>query len=142
MSYKFSARSLKNLLGVHPRLTAVVRRALEISPVDFMVVEGVRSQQRQLELYAQGRTKPGRIVTWTKNSRHFLNPSTGYGHAVDLLPEPYDWRENEPFDKLAKAMFDAAAELNVPIRWGADWDRDGQPRERGETDSPHFELSL
>jgi peptidoglycan L-alanyl-D-glutamate endopeptidase CwlK len=28
----------------------------------------------------------------------------------------------------------------VPLRWGADWNRNGNPRERGESDSPHFEL--
>ncbi len=38
------------------------------------------------------------------------------------------------------AMFAAAKELGVKIRWGADWDQDGVPREKGESDSPHFEL--
>lgn len=140
MSFKFSQRSLNNLKGVHPKLVAVIERALHISTVDFMVIEGVRTRARQAELYAQGRTKPGQIVTWTMNSNHFVNAATGYGHAVDLLPAPYDWKETKPFDDLARAMFQAANELNIPIRWGADWDRDGKCRERGETDSPHFEL--
>lgn len=140
MSFKFSQRSLNNLKGVHPKLVSVIERALQISTVDFMVIEGVRTRDRQAELYAQGRTKPGQIVTWTMNSNHFVNAGTGYGHAVDLLPAPYDWKETKPFDDVARAMFQAANELNTPIRWGADWDRDGKYRERGETDSPHFEL--
>jgi peptidoglycan L-alanyl-D-glutamate endopeptidase CwlK len=37
-------------------------------------------------------------------------------------------------------MLKAAEELGVDIRWGADWDEDGNPRERGESDSPHFEI--
>jgi peptidoglycan L-alanyl-D-glutamate endopeptidase CwlK len=37
-------------------------------------------------------------------------------------------------------MFNAAKELNVDIRWGADWNQNGKKREKGETDSPHFEL--
>lgn len=138
--YKLSNKSLKALEGVHPDMVKVVKRAIEISEVDFKVLEGVRSKNRQAVLYAQGRTIPGNIVTWTMNSRHFINEKTGYGHAVDLLPAPYDWKDLKNFDKMAKAMFQAADELNVKIKWGADWNRDGTPRQKGETDSPHFEL--
>lgn len=141
MAYRFSSRSLGNLVGVHPDLVAVVRKALTLTPVDFMVIEGVRTPERQKELYAQGRTKPGRKVTWTLKSNHFVNPKSGFGHAVDLLPAPYDWREVGPFNQLGDAMMRAASELGVAIRWGADWNRNGKPREKGETDSPHFELA-
>lgn len=136
--FKLSERSLKNLEGVHPKMVAVVKRALELSTVDFTVIEGVRTQARQRQLYAQGRTAPGKKVTWTLTSNHFVNPRTGFGHAVDLFPGT--WEDLSKFNAMAKAMFQAANELNIPIRWGADWDRDGKPRERGETDSPHFEL--
>jgi peptidoglycan L-alanyl-D-glutamate endopeptidase CwlK len=142
MSFTLGAASRANLKGVHPDLVRVVERAIAISGVDFKVIEGVRSAERQRELYAQGRTKPGQVVTWTLNSRHFINPRTGFGHAVDLLPAPYDWAKPGPFDVMASAMKKAAAELGVPLRWGADWDRDGKPREKGESDSPHFELVL
>ena len=138
MTYALGAKSLERLAGVHPDLVRVVRRAIEISPVDFKVIEGVRTPERQRELYAQGRTKPGPVVTWTLKSNHFKQ-ADGYGHAVDLLPAPYDWKAAGPFDVMAKAMFAAAKELGVRLRWGADWDRDGKPRERGEGDSPHFE---
>lgn len=140
--FKFSNRSLNNLSGVHPLLVAVVVRALSLSKVDFMVIEGVRTTERQAKLYAQGRTEPGQVVTWTMNSNHFLNTATGFGHAVDILPAPYDWKDTKPFDLVAEAMFAAAKELGVKIRWGADWNRNGIARERGETDSPHFELEL
>lgn len=132
-------RDRTRLANVHPDLVRVVEKARE--SVVFMVVEGVRTPERQRELFAQGRTKPGKIVTWTLNSNHFIDLDTGYGHAVDLLPAPYDWsNKGGEFDKLADAMFAAAKSLGVTIRWGADWDRDGIRRERGETDSPHFEL--
>ena len=138
--FRFSQRSLKALEGVHPDLRNVVTKALDLSAVDFMVIEGVRTPERQRALYAQGRTKPGPKVTWTLNSNHFRK-ADGYGHAVDILPAPYDWKHTAPFDAVAKAMFEAADLLGVKIRWGADWDRDGNPRERGESDSPHFELA-
>lgn len=140
MSYVLGERSLAKLVGVHPRLVAVVQRAIEITSQDFMVLEGVRTPARQKELYAQGRTKPGNKVTWTLTSNHFIDPDTGYGHAVDLVPFPVDWNDLAKFNAVSRAMFQAAGELSTPIRWGADWDRDGKPRERGETDSPHFEL--
>ena len=134
-----SARSLANLQGVHPQLVAVVRRAIQITTQDFAVLQSVRTQQAQADLYAQGRTKPGKIVTWTLRSKH-IPGADGYSHAVDIVPYPVDWNTPAKFDAVARAMFAAAKELGVSIRWGADWDRDGKPREKGETDSPHFEL--
>lgn len=139
MTYALGPQSRARLQGVHPDLVKVVQRAIELTDQDFMVLEGVRTPARQKELYAQGRTAPGPKVTWTLNSNHFVNPKTGFGHAVDLVPFPVDWSHTK-LDVVSKAMFAAAWELGVPIRWGADWDRDGKPREKGETDSPHFEL--
>lgn len=119
--FTFGARSDRNLRGVHPDLVRVVRRALQLSPVDFTVIEGLRTKTRQAELVAAG-------ASWTLNSRHLT------GHAVDIAPfiagtVRWDW---PPFRVLAQAMKKAAAELDVPISWGGDWKvRDG----------PHFELS-
>ena len=60
--FTFGQRSLDRLNGVNTRLVSVVHRALELSTVDFTVVEGVRSRARQAQLYAQGRTTAGKIV--------------------------------------------------------------------------------
>lgn len=143
MPYTLSARSRSRLVGVHPDLVRVVEEAIRLTTVDFAVLEGVRTPERQRELYAQGRTKPGPIVTWTKTSNHFA-AADGYGHAVDLVPSPVDWEgptRFPKFDAIAKAMFAAANKLGIAIRWGADWDQDGNLRDRGESDSPHFELA-
>lgn len=138
MTFKLSKRSLDRLTGVNEKMVSVVKRAIEISEVDFMVVEGVRTLKRQEELYAQGRTKPGKIVTWTMKSKHID------GLAVDIAPVNPDgsinWNDLKKFDKMADAMFLASKELGITIRHGADWDMDGIRREKGETDSPHFEL--
>ncbi len=143
MGFNFGERSTKNLSGVHPRLIAVAKKAIALSEQDFFVNEGVRTAARQKELYAQGRTKPGPKVTWTLKSNHFVNPKTGFGHAIDIYPFPYDPDAKDIVVKqkaIAKAMFRAADLLDTPIRWGADWDMDGKFGERGEGDSPHFEL--
>jgi len=141
VTYALGAKSLKALEGVHPDLVKVVKLAITLTKQDFSVLEGVRTPQRQADLYAQGRTKPGNIVTWTLKSNHFINPKTGYGHAVDLAPHPLDWNDLKAFEAMAKAMFAAEKQLGINIRWGADWDDDGKPREKGESDSPHFELA-
>ncbi len=135
MGFKLGKTSLARLVGVDECLVKVVMRAIEISEVDFTVMEGKRTLERQRELYAQGRTAPGKIVTWTMNSRHIE------GKAVDLVPYPLDWNDLEKFDKIKDAMFQAAREIDVNLRWGADWDGDGKYREKGEYDSPHFELN-
>ena len=127
-------KSREKLTGAHPDMVRVVERAIEITKQDFSVLEGVRTAERQRELYAQGRTKPGRIVTWTLRSRHLT------GRAVDLVPYPLDWNTAAKFDAIYDAMMAAAKELKVEIRSGMDWDRDGRKREAKETDSPHFEL--
>ena len=119
--FTLSARSKQRLEGVHPDLVKVVQRALELSKVDFAVVEGLRTPQRQKELFASGATR-------TMNSRHLT------GHAVDLAPFiagqlRWDW---PPFYEIAKAMKAAAAELGVAITWGGDW--------RTFKDGPHWEL--
>lgn len=135
MGFNLGKTSLARLQGVDETLVNVVKRAIEISDVDFTVMEGVRTLERQRELYAQGRTAPGKIVTWTMKSRHIE------GKAVDLVPYPLDWNDLEKFNKIKDAMFQAAKELDVNLRWGADWDGDGNYREKGEYDSPHFEIN-
>lgn len=153
--FKLGRRSLERLQGVHPDLVRVVLRAIELTTQDFMVLEGVRTDKRQRELYGQGRTagelviagvdpklaKPGlQKVTWTLKSNHFKQPD-GCGHAVDLVPYPVDWNTISKFDAIADAMAQAAKELGVSIRHGADWNHNGRRREKGESDNPHFELS-
>lgn len=119
--FTFSKRSIKNLTDVHPDLEAVARRALEITEVDFVVIEGRRSLARQKQLVAAGASQ-------TLNSRHLT------GHAIDLAAWVggtirWDW---PLYHKLAKAMKQAAQELQVPIVWGGDW--------KSFKDGPHFEL--
>ena len=119
--FKFGFRSEQRLKGVHPDLQRVVRRALEISSIDFAVLEGVRPIERQQELVKSGASQ-------TMKSRHLT------GHAVDIAPfvgnqVRWDW---PLYYKLAEAMYAAARELNVPIEWGGRW--------TSFPDGPHFQL--
>jgi|TARA_B110000881_G_C18568207_1_gene514005 peptidoglycan L-alanyl-D-glutamate endopeptidase CwlK len=100
-------------------MVAVVKKAIEITEVDFTVIEGIRNVSRQRELYKAGKST-------TMNSRHIT------GHAVDMVPWPVDWEDLERFETMAKAMKSAAEELEIPIVWGGDW--------KSFYDAPHFEL--
>ncbi len=132
--FKLSEKSLNRLEGVHEDLVAVVKLAISHSVVDFSVIDGLRTVERQKELYAQGRTKAGNIVTWTMNSPHLL------GHAVDLgaiVNGVLSW-DKKWYPLIADAMLESAAKLEIPIVWGGTF-RDKQGKLR--PDSPHFELN-
>ena len=128
--YKLSKRSLNKLKGVHVDLVLVVVRALQICKIDFVVVEGLRTKEQQMTYVNQGKSK-------TMNSRHIT------GHAVDLAPweaGKIPWEDFSKFKLVADAMLQASKELDIPIRWGADWDRDGSTEDETFIDGPHFEL--
>ena len=120
--FELSQRSLDRLKGVHHDLVKVVKRAIEISEYDFMVVEGLRTKATQTEYVKKG-------VSQTMNSRHII------GQAVDLAPlenGAIDWNNKKgQFDAVAKAMLQAAKELNVKITWGGNWKM---------VDKPHFQI--
>lgn len=122
MGFVLSQRSLKNLEGVHEDLVLVVKRALEITPVDFTVIEGIRSKERQKKLFESGASK-------TMNSRHLT------GHAVDLaawVDGKIDWHW-EYYEKIADAIKAAGKELGIAVEWGGDW--------KSFKDGPHFQLT-
>ena len=115
MAFKLSKRSLDKLEGVHPDMVATVKRAIELTTVDFGVTYGVRTLEEQKKLYASGRSQ-------TMNSKHLIQ-DTGYSHAVDLVA--YDgsnvvWELNV-YDNIADAIAEAANEIGCPIKWGAAW---------------------
>lgn len=111
-----NAASEKKLVSVKPDLVRIVRRAAEIAP-SFQIVQGNRTQTEQDAIYAQGRTKPGPIVTWTRNSKHIG------GNAIDfaaLLNGAISWNE-KLYPPIALAFKKAALDLGIKIEWGGDW---------------------
>ena len=119
--FQLGPRSKMRLNGVHPDLVKVVERAIQITTVDFTVLEGVRDPLRQKKLVESGASQ-------TLNSRHIT------GHAVDLgawVDDQVDW--SWPlYHQIAAAMKEAAKQVGVPIEWGGDW--------KTFKDGPHFQL--
>lgn len=121
MTFRLSLASMSKLVGVHPDLAAVVTRAIAQSPIDFMVIEGLRTKERQAQLKAAGASQ-------TLRSRHLT------GHAVDLGALVggelrWDW---PLYHQIAGVVKKTAAEMNTPIEWGGDW--------TSFKDGPHFQL--
>ena len=121
MSFKLGKRSLSNLEGVHPDLVKVVNRAIELTQIDFTVIDRLRTKERQAQLLKEKKTT-------TKNSRHLT------GHAVDLAAwvdgtVSWDWKH---YYKIAEAVKQAAKELNISIEWGGEW--------KSFPDAPHWQL--
>lgn len=119
--FKFSRRSLDNLVGVHEDLVKVMTESIKDSPYDFGITEGFRTPQRQKELYDKGLSK-------TLQGRHMT------GHAVDIavwVSGKLTW-DFDYYVSVADHIKKVAKELQVPIVWGGDW--------RSLKDGPHFEL--
>ena len=143
-NFKLSQRSLNSLNGVDPNLVKVVKRAIEITEQDFIVIEGLRTREQMMINYGKGRTvaqlavhgipasyaKPKESkVTWLKNP---FASNHAKGKAVDIVPNPVDWDDISKFKKINEAMQAAAKELGVKISYGGDWTK---------KDYPHWELA-
>jgi peptidoglycan L-alanyl-D-glutamate endopeptidase CwlK len=150
MTFKLSARSIDRLVGVNPNLIRVVQRAIELTKVDFAVTEGLRSLERQRELYLKGASQIKEGGTHIE------------GRAIDVVAyigNRISWELNL-YDDIADAMRLAAIEANVGLRWGAAWnipdirkwngsmesammhyiDTRRKQGQRPFIDGPHFEL--
>ena len=149
MAYKLSTKSQERLIGVEPELKEVVYEAIKVTKIDFGVIEGLRTEEKQKQLVESGASQ-------TMKSKHLE------GRAVDLMAYiggRGSWELNV-YDEIADAMKEAAIKVDVAVRWGAAWTvtdirewegtmeeamnsyidtRRGQGR-RPFIDAPHFEL--
>jgi len=154
LTFRLSQRSLDKLEGVHPAMTGVVERAIQLTKVDFGVTQGVRTLEEQKANVAAGRSQ-------TMASKHLLQDD-GFSHAVDVVAyigSDVSWELNL-YDDICDAFAEAATETGASIKWGAAWSegdirsypgsaedammayvdlRRSQGR-RPFIDAPHFEL--
>ncbi|WP_428491682.1 M15 family metallopeptidase [Rhodopila sp.] len=110
MTFQLSHHSLVNLQGVHPDLQKLVVRTLQISPLDFAIIEGLRTEEEEAQCVASGKSE-------TMNSRHLT------GKAVDFMAF-VDGRgtwDDAPYHVIAEAFRQAAVELGIAIEWGGCW---------------------
>jgi peptidoglycan L-alanyl-D-glutamate endopeptidase CwlK len=121
MTFTLSQESLEKLTGVKPELINVVKRALEISSIDFKVLEGLRTLERQVMLVKSGKSQ-------TMNSRHITGDAVDLGAIINGVID-WNWKY---YEQIAHAMKQAGKELNITIEWGGDW--------KTFKDGVHFQL--
>ncbi len=126
---KFGKRSLKNLSSCDKKLQGIFNEV--IKTVDCSVLEGHRGEDRQNALYKEGKTK----VKYPKG-RHNDSPS----NAVDVCPYPVDWADRERFTLFAGFVLGIAKSMDIPLRWGGDWNQNFEVNDNKFDDFPHFEL--
>jgi len=101
--------------------------------VDIAVLEALRSISTQKRYLEQGKTK-------TLDSKH-LKQEDGYSHAVDLAIKPIDWNDTKSFIELSDLMFEESKNHGIKLRWGGDWDMDGDMTDQRFNDLVHFEIN-
>ena len=126
----FGKRSNTALATAHPDLQRLFKEV--IKHVDCAVLEGHRDKVAQNAAVAAGKSK----LLWPK-SKHNSNPS----RAVDVVPWPLDWNDTKRFYHFAGFVAGIAASLGIGIRWGGDWDNDGDFGDEKFSDAPHYELT-
>ena len=125
----FGDASKAKLRLLDSRLAAVLEEAIKIT--DFTVIETQRSKEKQDKMVAEGKSK----LAWPK-SKHNATPAL----AADIAPWPIDWNDTDRFSHLAGVVRGIAQQMCVPLRWGGDWDRDGELSNNRFNDLPHVEV--
>lgn len=111
-NYYLGTSSRQELEGVDNGMVLVVEYAIQITPIDFSVHDGLRTLEEQREYVRTGASE-------TMQSKHLT------GNAVDLVPYingrlRWEWK---PIYQIAAAMHEASLYYNYPLIWGAVWDR-------------------
>jgi peptidoglycan L-alanyl-D-glutamate endopeptidase CwlK len=126
---RFGKRSKEKLATCDERLQKVFNEVIQ--RVDCSVLEGHRSEERQNKLYEEGKTKVRYL-----SKRHNAKPS----RAADVVPYPVDWNDRERFHLFAGFVLGVAHRMDIPLRWGGDWNQNFEVDDNKFDDFPHFEL--
>lgn len=125
MATRLSKSSISKLQTCHKDLQKLVLAMDE----DILIIEGYRSEERQRELFKKGLSK------LQEGGKHNKIPSD----AIDMAPLPLDWEDTKRFYEFGKRVVAKAKELGIKIRWGGDWDGDGDFSDQKFNDLVHFE---
>lgn len=126
--YSFGHESKKRLGNVHPVLVTVLYEVLNY--MDIKVLSGYRGKDEQNSLY------PHATKVKYPNSKHNTSPSL----AVDVAPYPVNWIDRERFSYMAGLIIGIGAKYGLELRWGGDWDMDGEIGDNKFDDLGHIEV--
>ena len=124
MKYSYGRKSSEALITASLNLQVVFYEALAMGLIDISAIEGRRKKARQNRLFAINKSK----VRWPNSKHNVLNPND-LAHAVDAAPF-VDGKISDNWYHciyLAGVIQACGEKLGIPIRWGGNWDRDGEP---------------
>lgn len=137
----FGEQSMSRLVTCHPDLVEVFK--VVVARIDCAILEGVRTAERQAELFQEGKTTRDGVI---KLSKHQLVPGKLLSTAVDVMPYPAVvhgtniWNDEFRFTLFAGEVIATGWHMGVEVIWGGDWNRDGSNKDQTFHDLPHFEL--
>lgn len=129
----FSQKSIEKLNTCDPRLQGIMRKAIRASKIDFGISCGYRSPEDQLKAFNEGKSK---IQAGGKHN-------VSLALAVDIFGYVNGKADySVPVMCYLAGIIQACAfELNIPIRWGGNWNGDGEIlTDQSFDDLPHTEL--
>ena len=126
---RFGKRSRRNLNTCDKRLQDLFNEV--VKHFDCSVLVGFRDRDGQNTAYASGHS----TKKWP-DSKHNSKPAI----AVDVAPYPIDWDDRERFIYFGGFVKGCAYRMNIPLRWGGDWDSDTQLSDNKFDDLVHFEV--
>lgn len=130
---KFSTKSKDRLNTCHPLLQELFREVVKKD--DCAIIEGQRPRRRQNQLFNDGKSK----VKWP-DGKHNSMPSEAVDAGPWLKKKGIPWNDHKQFYFFAGKVKAKAASLGIQIRWGGDWDGDGDVTDQNFNDLPHWEL--
>jgi len=133
MSLHFGKKSGEKLDQTSYGIQYVMREALATQVMDFSVIEGHRGKDKQDEYYASGKSK-----VRFPDGKHNKKPAKAVD-AVPYIDGSLSWNKLHCC-VLAGVILACAAKLGISIRWGGNWDMDGEPiTDQDFQDLVHFE---
>jgi len=132
---KFSNNSDLRLDTCHPLLQELFREIIKTE--DCAIVEGHRARRRQNQLYRMVLQKSK--VKWP-DSKHNVMPSMAVDAGPWLEKKGIPWGDSKQFYYFAGKVKAKAVEMGIQVRWGGDWDGDGDVTDQNFNDLAHWEL--
>ena len=129
MIFHFSASSKRHLSTCDERLQHLFNKVIKHH--DSTNICGHRNEAAQTLAFESAKSK----LQWP-DSNHNALPSK----AVDVMPYSINWFNYQQSAHFAGYVLGVAEEMGIKLRWGGDWDRDGQLQDQRFKDYPHFEL--
>ncbi len=139
--YQYGSKSMSKLNTCHPKLSFIMRRALELSPYDITIIHGYRGEEVQNSLFDAGLSK----TQYPESKHNRTDGDEPASEAVDFAPwvnNTIDWEDTLIFSVIAGIIMAVGKEQGVEIRWGGDWDMDGSSRDQTFMDIGHVEILL